>query len=77
MVKQSSADYNTIKHWAAACMAFFGFFCLGEIILPLGETYNAAIHLSAGDMSIDSGLILQWSKFISKDLKQTNLIKAQ
>ena len=40
--------------WAAACMAFFGFFRLGEILIPLGEAYNPTNHLSVGDVAVDN-----------------------
>ena len=35
-------------------MAFFGFFGLGEILLPSGSTYDSNIHLSVGDVAVDS-----------------------
>ena len=40
--------------WAIAVVAFFGFFRLGELLLESGTTYNSVLHLSWGDISIDS-----------------------
>lgn len=33
---------------------FFGFFRLGEILLPSGCTYDSNIHLSVGDVAVDN-----------------------
>ena len=41
-------------YWAVCCTAFFGFFRLGEILLPSGSTYDSNIHLSVGDVAVDN-----------------------
>ena len=40
--------------WAVCCVCFFGFFWLGELVVPTGSEYNPAIHLSAADIAVDS-----------------------
>ena len=49
-----ASEYDFIMYWAVACMAFFGFFRLGEIILPSEEHYNPRLHLSAGYVRLDN-----------------------
>ena len=45
---------DSTAFWAIAVVAFFGFFRLGELLLESGTTYNSVLHLSWGDISIDS-----------------------
>ena len=40
-----ATEYDIVMFWAAACMAFFGFFRLGEILIPPGEAYMIQICL--------------------------------
>ena len=49
-----ASEYDIIMYWAVVCMAFFGFFRLGEIILPTEESYNPCLHISAGDVRLDN-----------------------
>ena len=39
---------------AAACMCFFGFLRTGEVVVPSETAYDAAVHLSVGDVRVDS-----------------------
>ena len=39
--------------WAACCLAFFGFLCCAEFIVPSQAGYNPAIHLSFHDITVD------------------------
>ena len=41
-------EYAIIMFWA---VAFFGFFRLGEILMPPGEAYDSTSHLSATDVA--------------------------
>ena len=49
-----SANPNRILVWAIASLAFFGFFRLGELLLNSPVQYEAAIHLSWGDVAVDN-----------------------
>ena len=49
-----ATEYDIIMFWATACMALFGFFRLGEILVSPGEAYNPTNHLSMGDVAIDN-----------------------
>ena len=39
--------------WAVCCSAFFGFFRLGELLLPAGTAFDSTRHLGWGDMAVD------------------------
>ena len=39
---------------AAACMSFFGFLRTGEVVVPSETAYDAAVHLSVGDVRVDN-----------------------
>ena len=39
---------------AAACMCFFGFLRSGEVVVPSVSEYDPAVHLSVGDVRVDS-----------------------
>ena len=45
---------DTEVFWAIAASAFFGFFRLGELVLPNGTQWDQKLHLSWGDVAIDS-----------------------
>lgn len=40
--------------WAVCCMAFFGFFRLGELLLSTQEDFNPRLHLAWGDVAVDN-----------------------
>jgi hypothetical protein len=40
--------------WAAACTGFFGFLRAGEFTVPSSQAYDPDVHLSLGDLAIDS-----------------------
>ena len=40
--------------WAACCTAFFGFLRVGEMTVPSQDAYNNSVHLSLGDIALDS-----------------------
>ena len=42
--------------WAVCCTAFFGFFRLGELLRSSPSEFNPRLHLSWGDMAVDSPL---------------------
>lgn len=46
------ATYEESTWWAAAWVCFFGFFRVGEITVPTALSYDPAVHLSWGDVSI-------------------------
>ena len=45
-------DY--IMLWAAACTGFFGFLRAGEFTVPSVGDYDPEVHLSIGDIALDS-----------------------
>ena len=40
--------------WATACTCFFGFLRSGEATVPTITLYDPSVHLSVGDISLDS-----------------------
>ena len=42
---------------AAATLCFVGFFCAGEITIPSASAFDQSVHLSLGDVAIDSGTL--------------------
>ena len=49
-----TTDPTNIILWAACCTAFFGFLRSGEITTPSLREYDASVHLSFGDVALDS-----------------------
>ena len=49
-----AADPDIVMLWAAATACFFGFFRSGEITVPSRNAYNPKVHLSWGDVTVDS-----------------------
>ena len=47
-------EYDIIMYWAVACIAFF---CLGEIIFTPGNSHEEALHLCAGDVTVDNTVL--------------------
>ncbi len=47
-------DPDVVMLWAAAITCYFGFFRAGEITIPSASSYDPAIHLSWGDVAINS-----------------------
>lgn len=45
---------KAVMLWAAVCMCFFGFLRSGEIVVPSDRGYEAAVHLSYGDVRVNS-----------------------
>ena len=40
--------------WAACCTAYFGFLRVGEMTVPSLDAYDPSVHLSLGDVALDS-----------------------
>ena len=40
--------------WAIACMCFFGFLRMGEVVVPSAAAYDPDVHLSEADVKVDS-----------------------
>ena len=49
-----STDPTNIMLWAACCTAFFGILQSGEITTSSLKEYDAEVHLSFGDIPLDS-----------------------
>jgi len=45
---------KVVMLWAAACMCFFGFLRSGEVVVPADSEYDRTVHLSYGDVQVDS-----------------------
>ena len=45
---------DNIMVWAACCVCFFGFLRAGEIVVPSLSAYDPSVHLSFGDVTLDS-----------------------
>ncbi len=50
----SASNPDIVMLWAAATMCFFGFFRAGEITVASAAAYDPIVHLSWGDISVDS-----------------------
>jgi len=49
-----SANHDIKMIWAAAMICFFDFFWSGEITVPSITSFNPAVHLAWGDVSVDN-----------------------
>ena len=55
LVWNDSPDhFNGRMLWAAACMCFFGFLRSGEVVAPGASSFDPSVHLSQGDVAVDS-----------------------
>ena len=52
---QAAHEFDTIMKWAACCIAFAGFFRLGELTAPTVEGHDPQRQLSFKDVAVDSG----------------------
>lgn len=50
----NAPDFDCDMLWAAACTCFFGFLRSGEATVPSLSGYDPQVHLSIGDVSVDS-----------------------
>jgi hypothetical protein len=51
---QRTLTWDIALLWSVSSLAFFGFFRIGELLLPTKNGYVAAHHLSWGDVTTDS-----------------------
>ena len=54
VLSKTPNQYQEIMLWAACCTAFFGFLRVGEMTVPTKTAFNDSIHLSLGDVALDS-----------------------
>ena len=47
-------NYASALLWASCSICFFGFFRVGEIMVPSAHSFSSTRHLSWGDVSVDS-----------------------
>lgn len=52
--KEDVQLFDNIMLWAAATLCFHGFFRAGELTVPTVQGYNPSIHLSWGDVEVNS-----------------------
>ena len=53
LMKDPHSHDNTMI-WVACCTCFFGFLRLGEIVVPSSMGYDPSVHLSVGNVTLDS-----------------------
>ena len=54
VLQRNPTSEDSILHWAACGLAFFGFLRCSEFTLPSQSEYDASCHLSVDDIAIDS-----------------------
>ena len=59
--------------WAVYCVAFFGFFRLGELLLESNAAFSQATHLAWGDVAVDNPANPQMLHFHLKRSKTDQL----
>ena len=47
---------DTAMLWAASCLAFFGFLCIGELVAPDVAEFDPTVHLCQEDVNVDRKL---------------------
>ena len=52
--EKSEDAFNGRMVWAASGMCFFGFLRSGEVVVPDVSSFDPSVHLSEGDVSVDS-----------------------
>jgi hypothetical protein len=50
----TGAYRDSLVFWAVCCTAYFGFFRLGELLLPSAAGFNPKLHLAWGAVAVDS-----------------------
>jgi len=53
LLKNQHSDHNIVI-WAACSLAFFGFLHSSEFAVPSQDLFDEEVHLSSGDLSVDS-----------------------
>ena len=46
--------FNAHMLWTVVCTCFFEFLQSGEVVVPSAATYDPSVHLSHGDVKVDS-----------------------
>ena len=54
MWEKSEDAFNGRMVWAASGMCFWGFLRSGEVVVPDASSFDPSVHLSEGDVSVDS-----------------------
>ena len=62
VLSMSPTKYQGMMLWAAYCIAFFGFLRVGKMTTPSRDAYDSSVHLSLGDVALDSRLNIKQSK---------------
>ena len=53
-IRQQGDDEDGFMLWAACCLGFFGFLRTAEFTVPNGKDFDPSVHLTAGDITVDS-----------------------
>ena len=54
VLSRPPSEYRSTILWAARCTAFFGFLQVREMAIPSLDAYDYSVHLSLGDVALDS-----------------------
>ena len=75
ILRQIKQNLEQVAHpeklvlWAVCCTAFFGFFRLGELLLPSSTAFNPRLHMAWGDMAVDNPQATSMVRFRLKQSK--------
>ena len=58
--------FNAAMLWAAACMTFFGFLRVGEVVVPSDTEFDETVHLSVDGVLVDNTTSPQWLEICIK-----------
>ena len=51
---------DAVMLWGASCLCFFGFLRMGEVVVPSETQYDPEVHLSYGDIKVNSRSQPRW-----------------
>ena len=51
---------DAVMLWGASCLCFFGFLRMGEAVVPSDTQYDPEVHLSFGDVKVNSRSQPRW-----------------
>ena len=54
VLSKCPTEYEGMMLWAACCTAFFGFLRVGEMTTPSQDACDSSVHLSLGDVALNS-----------------------
>ena len=67
-----SNHFSASMLWAAACLCFFDFLWLGEIVVPSESLFDAATHLCFGDIHVSVNCLTDVTMTVHLKSSKTN-----